>query len=106
MNLKSTTRPWSSAHHAKDSKDDCGPMDLGFEDCDQYASDLMRAKESLLDLESSGVAALNPRRLPSPPDNPEEVLRAVIEQTQREIADYRRQLTECAKRYLAEKGWW
>ena len=64
-------------------------MELGFEDCDQYASDLMRAKEYLLELETSG----------------EETLRAVIEQTRREIADYRHKLTDCAQRYLAEKGW-
>ena len=81
-------------------------MDVpGFEDCDQYVVELVRAKEYLLELETSGVEALNPRPLPSPPDNPEETLRAVIERTRDEIADYRRKLTECAKRYLAEKGW-
>ena len=80
-------------------------MDLGFEECDQYTIELVRAKEYLLDLETLGVEALNPRPLPYPPENPEETLRAVIEQTQREIADYRRKLTECAKRYLDAKGW-
>ena len=80
-------------------------MDLGFEDCDQYASDLLRAKEYLLELETSGIEALNPPPLPYPPENPEETLQAVIEQTRREIGDYRRKLTECAQRYLAEKGW-
>ena len=66
----------------------------------------MRAKEYLLDLETSGVEALNPRPLPYPPENPEETLHAVIEQTRREIADYRRKLTECAQQYLTQKGWW
>jgi len=60
-------------------------------------------QEYLLDLETSGVEALNPRPLPNPPDNPEETLRAMIEQTQWKIADYRRKLTDCAQRYLAEK---
>jgi hypothetical protein len=77
----------------------------GFEDCDQYSIELVRAKEYLLELESSGVEALNPPPLPYPPENPEETLRAVIEQTRREIADYRQKLKECAERYLAEKGW-
>jgi hypothetical protein len=80
-------------------------VEQGFEDCDQYASDLMRAKEYLLELETSGVEALNPRPLPYPPENPEETLRAVIEQTRREITDYRHKLTDCAQRYLAQKGW-
>ena len=66
---------------------------------------LIQAKENLADLEENGVEALNPRPLPYPPDNPEETLRATIEQKRREIVDYRRKLTECAQRYLAEKGW-
>ena len=80
-------------------------MDLGFEECDQYVADLMQAKEYLADLEASGVEALNPRPLPYPPENPEENLRATIEKTRQKIVDYRRKLTECAQRYLAEKGW-
>ncbi len=81
-------------------------MDLpGFEDCDEYAIELMRAKEYLLKLETSGIEALNPPPLPTPPSNPEETLHAVIERTRQEIADYRRKLTDCAKRYLDEKGW-
>ncbi len=80
-------------------------MDLGFEECDQYSIELMQAKEYLLELETSGIEALNPRPLPYPPGNPEEALRAKIEQTRQEIADYRRKLMDCAKRYLDEKGW-
>ena len=77
----------------------------GFEDCDQYVIELVGAKEYLLELEMAGVEALNPRPLLYPPDNPEETLRAMIEQTRREITDYRHKLTECAERYLIEKGW-
>jgi len=80
-------------------------MELGFEDCDQFVVDLITAKEYLADLEASGIEALNRRPLPYPPDNPEETLRAMIEQTRREIVDYRRKLTERAQRYLVEKGW-
>jgi hypothetical protein len=79
-------------------------MGEAFVECDQYVLELIQAKEFLADLEDAGVEALNPRPLPYPPENPEETLRAVIEQTRREIDDYRRKLTECAQRYLAEKG--
>lgn len=66
----------------------------GFEDCDQYSIELLRAKEYLLDLETSGVEALNPRPLPYPPDNPEQTLRAKIEQTRRELTKPRHQVVE------------
>jgi hypothetical protein len=80
-------------------------MDHAFAECDQYSFALIQAKELLADLEENGVAVLNPRPLPYPTDNPEETLRAKIEQTRREIDGYRRKLTDCAKRYLEEKGW-
>jgi hypothetical protein len=80
-------------------------VDLGYEECDQYSRELIQAMDLLADLEENGVEALNPRPLPYPPNNPEETLRAKIEQTRREIADYRRLLTDCANRYLEEKGW-
>jgi acetyl-CoA carboxylase carboxyltransferase component len=69
------------------------------------SSALIQAKEFLAYLEENGVEALNPRPLPCPPENPEETLRATVEQTRREIVNYRRKLTDCANRYLAEKGW-
>ena len=80
-------------------------MDDAFAECDQYSIALIQAKELLADLEENGVAALNHRPLPNPPENPEETLRAKIEQTRREIDDYRRKLMDCANRYLEEKGW-
>ena len=80
-------------------------MDDAFAECDEDPLALIQAKELLADLEENGVAALNPRPLPYPPENPEGTLRAKIEQTRREIDDYRRLLTDCAKRYLEEKGW-
>ena len=80
-------------------------MDDAFAECDEYSIALIQAKELLADLEENGVAALNPRPLPFPPENPEETLRAKIEQTRREIDDYRRKLMDCANRYLEEKGW-
>ena len=73
-------------------------MDDAFAECDQYSIALIQAKELLADLEENGVAAMNPRPLPFPPENP-------IEQTRREIDDYRRKLMDCANRYLEEKGW-
>jgi hypothetical protein len=80
-------------------------MDDAFAECDQYSIGLVQAKELLAALEKNGVEALNPRPSPYPPENPEETLRAKIVQTRREIADYRCLLTDCAKRYLEEKGW-
>jgi hypothetical protein len=81
------------------------PVDDAFAECDEYSIALIQAKELLAGLEENGVAAFNPRPLPYPPENSEETLRAKIEQTRREIADYRRRLMDCANRYLEAKGW-
>jgi hypothetical protein len=78
-------------------------MDDAFAECDQYSLALIQAKELLADLEENGVAALNPRPLPYPPEKAEETLRATIEQTRREIADYRCLLMDCANRYLEKR---